>query len=114
LSTTFTTASAVVDPTGSITLSPSATAIAQSASFHVFAFTPKGGLLVSESKGSFDTEKWNEVYTAAERSCCSEDDLAQRGSMIVESQESESNVYSALKKAIVEKVEAEQKWRQIS
>ena len=112
LSTTFTATSVAVSSTGSLNPAPIPRDLAQAASFHVFAFAPRGDLLVSESEGSFSLDQWNEVYAVAERVCCDENELAKRGSMVVERDAVGAEyLHSALKEAINAKVQRGQSWK---
>lgn len=73
-------------------------------SIHVFAFTPSGGLLVSESEGSFGLDEWQSAHDQARTLCCAE---APSREVIGSAQA----LRPWLKQVVVDKVEKEQSWK---
>ncbi|KAI0102891.1 hypothetical protein GGR51DRAFT_274314 [Nemania sp. FL0031] len=49
---------------------PTARQVEQSQSFHVLAFTSQSELILAESEGAFTMKEWDDVYSAAQKQCC--------------------------------------------
>ncbi|XXG94610.1 Serine/threonine-protein phosphatase 2A activator 2 [Hypoxylon texense] len=74
LTATLTSTSLAILPDGQskkITLNPSPREIEVSQSFHVFSFTSHDELILVESEGNFTMKEWDDVFTIAQRQCCS-------------------------------------------
>jgi exosome complex component RRP46 len=65
----FTSTILTVSPSGEIIPDPSNKDIKMATSIHVFTFSSKGDLLLSESEGDFDFDTWDRVFELAESIC---------------------------------------------
>lgn len=83
--------------------------LAQAASLHVFAFAPKGELLVAESEGKFDLGTWDKVHDTAAKTCCAPEQDGE--GMEVDGKEHE-NLHSLVKDAVRQKVQRDQAWKE--
>ncbi|KAB2581131.1 putative exosome complex subunit rrp46 protein [Lasiodiplodia theobromae] len=109
LSTTFSATLLAVSSTNDIITNPSVKDLAQAASLHVFAFAPKGELLVAESEGKFDLGTWDKVHDAAAKTCCAPEQDGE--GMEVDGKEHE-NLHSLVKDAVRQKVQRDQAWKE--
>ncbi|OJD30611.1 exosome complex subunit rrp46 [Diplodia corticola] len=109
LSTTFSATLLAASSTNDIITNPSVKDLAQASSLHVFAFAPKGDLLLAESEGKFDLRTWDALHDAAARICCATGDEVE--GMEVDGKEAE-NLHSVLKDAVSLKVHREQSWKE--
>lgn len=65
------TATAVaVLPDKSLVVDPSPRELYEAESLHILAFTSKDELLLVESEGDFDLDRWDAVVERAKRACC--------------------------------------------
>ncbi|EKG15617.1 Exoribonuclease phosphorolytic domain 1 [Macrophomina phaseolina MS6] len=109
LSTTFSSTLLAVSPDNTILTTPSVKDLTNASSVHVFAFTPKGALLVVESEGKFNLDTWDNVYNTAARICFAAE--AEESAMDVDGAES-TNLHGVLKDAVRRKIEKDQAWKE--
>lgn len=96
-------------------------------SVHVFAFSGKKKLLLSESDGKFSYQEWAEASQLAEDLCCgdTEDEedeeedeggikLDQGESMDIDGQAQSQTLEKWLREVVRKKVEHEQRWKTAS
>ncbi|KAL8696615.1 MAG: hypothetical protein Q9201_007572 [Fulgogasparrea decipioides] len=89
---------------------PSIEEIEEATSLHVLSFSSHGELMVTESKGAFDIETWEQVIDKAEH-VCRGSSTDQMDDVDMETSEPD-NLESLLKSAIKEKAAREQRWRE--
>ncbi|KAK7718248.1 exosome non-catalytic core subunit rrp46 [Botryosphaeria dothidea] len=110
LSTTLSsTLLAVSSVNSTILTTPSVKDLASASSVHVFAFTPKGELLVAESEGKFGLDTWDKLHDTAAQICCAA--KAEDGNMDVDGAEG-TNLHEVLKDAVKQKIEKDQAWKE--
>lgn len=87
-------------------------------SVHVFAFSGKREMLLSESEGKFTYEEWAEASELAERLCCGEEDEEEGGVrlgdeevMDMDRQAQSQSLDTWLREVVRKKVEHEQRWK---
>lgn len=110
LSTTLTGTSVAVASSGKLFCSPSSADMLRMQpilSIHVFAFSAQRALLLAESEGEFDLEKWEEACELAEDMCCKDAGTEER--MDVDGKA--VNLGDFLRDIVKEKVEKEQRWK---
>lgn len=110
LSTTLTSASVVIASSGKLFCSPSSADMLRMhpiLSIHVFAFSAQRALLLAESEGKFDVDKWEEACELVEDMCCkdanSEEKMDVDGKVV--------NLGDFLRDIVKEKVGKEQQWK---
>ncbi|KAF2239075.1 hypothetical protein EV356DRAFT_515315 [Viridothelium virens] len=108
LTTTYTATACAATSSGDLISTMSLTSAATLASFHVFAFTAQGDLLLAESEGSFDIGIWNKVYLTAEEICRGKPTDAVED--IIMDQQGNS-LQERLQAAVQSKVEADRRWK---
>ncbi|OCK87481.1 uncharacterized protein K441DRAFT_691128 [Cenococcum geophilum 1.58] len=110
LSTTLTSAFVAIASSGKLFCSPSSADMLRMQpilSIHVFAFSAQRALLLAESEGEFDVDKWEEACELAEDMCCkdagAEEKMDVDGKVV--------NLGDFLRDMVKEKVEKEQRWK---
>ena len=84
--------------------------LSQALSLHVFCFARDEKLVFSESEGSFEFQTWESALTAASKAC--RVDAIQEDSMHVDG--TLDSAQELLKKAVLEKVTRDNRWRAAS
>ena len=79
-------------------------------SLHAFAFTGDGGLILSESEGTFDVETWKQARSVAEKVCCEADDEDSMDTGEAVSQ-GQTNMHDWLVSVATAKAERNQTWK---
>lgn len=110
LSTTFASTILAVSPSNALIATPSVKDLTSATSLHVFAFAPKGDLLLAESEGAFDLDTWEQLHDAAAQICCA---AAESSGMDVDAGAGGAeNLHQVLKGAVRQKVQREQAWKE--
>ncbi|KAI9665071.1 MAG: hypothetical protein M1821_006519 [Bathelium mastoideum] len=108
LVTTYTTTAFGLTPPGDLISTNTLNSQTKYTSYHVFAFTSQGDLLLAESEGSFDMDTWQRAYAAAEEQCLGkkmdEDDD------IVMDQQGDS-LQERLKVTLQNQIELDRQWK---
>ncbi|KAK8189369.1 ribosomal protein S5 domain 2-type protein [Phyllosticta capitalensis] len=110
LNTTFSSAIIAATPDGQLVTSPSVKQLASASSTHVFAFSARGDLLVSESEGAFDMDTWDKAHDTAETICTATTAMSE-GDMEVDMPGDPQNLHAVLKDTVSMKVQKEQSWK---
>jgi exosome complex component RRP46 len=93
-----------ISPDGCILDAPSVKDLRAASSIHVLAFSSKGDLLVSESEGHCDFDKWEEVFEHGRRLCQGHKEQGEDADM------NEGDLNGFVRGLVREKVQQDQKW----
>ncbi|KAI9705779.1 MAG: exosome non-catalytic core subunit rrp46 [Bogoriella megaspora] len=110
LQTTYTTAAIRLSQAGEVLTISKLKTQTTPGSFHVFAFTSQGDLLLTQSEGSFTIDDWHKAYSVAEERCRGKD-LDPDSDMVVD--EYGISLQDQVRKSVQDGVEISRRWKKI-
>lgn len=109
---TFSAASIAILPSSGLRDNPSPKEISQASSVHVFAFSSKGDLLLSESEGTFDVNQWEAAHGRAKVLGCKI--RAMDGDASMEEDGQDQNMQAFAEQTIEGEVAKARQWKDAS